>query len=297
MAAVAAVDARRAIVDPRLVLAAGGVRPAVAPVRTSRDGAAVECGARCSTRCGGRRRADRGGAVVPPALAALSRRCDDAGRPRLRARPPRAGVVAPGRRNPGLLVPRLAAGPPGPLLPPGLLPARARHGCRRHGGVRVRQRQRGARGGHAGDTAAAGSSGHAGRSGVPDPHACAPAVPSGLDVSVGPVRHARGIGARAREHAFALFARRQGGRDRRDRAASLRRGDGAHRHAGGHPGGGRGAPRARRGRRRAAVRSPACASRVRGGAAGSAESRGGAHRLRLGVSRCSPGPGRSPGSA
>ena len=68
----------------------------------------------------------------------------------------------------------------------------------------------------AGDAAAAGSSGHAGRSGFPDPHACAPAVPSGLDVSVGPVRHARGIGARAGTDAAAVFARRQGGRDRRD---------------------------------------------------------------------------------
>ena len=49
-----------------------------------------------------------------------------------------------------------------------------------------------------------------------------------------------------------------------------------------------------------AVRLPdpaQCASRVRGGAAGSAESRGGAHRLRVGVPGRSPVPRRSPGPA
>ena len=147
MAAVAAVDAWRAIVDPRLVLAlvgSGLLWRLFGPADTGSLWSAV-LGAALGVAV----------VAVPIAVAQLCRR-------RWPLFPGDAMmlgglgfVLGPLALGWALLagcdslpaLPRLAAAAPGPLLLPGLLPARTRHGRRRHGGVRVRERRQRARGG------------------------------------------------------------------------------------------------------------------------------------------------------
>ena len=97
MAAIAAFDARRAIVDPRLVLAllaaAAAWRFLGAGHRPRYRGIAVgRCADGRRLRRGGGHDSDRRRRVAPSTLAALSGRRHDAGRFRLPARSPRPGL-------------------------------------------------------------------------------------------------------------------------------------------------------------------------------------------------------------
>ena len=147
MAALGLTDARRMIVDPRLVLALVGAGLLWRLFGSAETGSLRSAGLGAALGVGVVAVPDRMGAPQSPALAPLSRRCDDAGRPRLRSRTSLAGLGAAGGLPVLPVAPGLAAAPPGPLLPEGLLPPRPRHGRRRHGGVRVPQRRRRARGG------------------------------------------------------------------------------------------------------------------------------------------------------
>ena len=265
MAAIAAVDARRMVIDPRLVLllvGAGLLWRLFGPAETgSLWSAALGAGLGLAVVAV----PHRGGRAVPPALAALSRRRHAAGRPGLRARPARACLVTASGLGVRALAPALSAAPPGPPVPPGLLSAGARHGRGRRGGVRVRERRRIAGGGR-------------GRRGA----AAAPTRPG--PIGTGNLDAGRD-GARTGACAAPRFPGSHADRRPGGRSAAVRGRDGTHREARRRGRRSAGAACACGRGRRDAARAACDGSRIRGTAAGPAGSGRDAHRLRLDLER------------